>query len=150
MTIDSEKLAALLFLAFGAAAVIMGAGHGFGTLKMLGVGAMPMLAGAALCILGAVQLFKAFRVPEKLPNAFLRSELRPLVLILAAVLAFATLILPAGLIPALAALIGISWYAETGGKRFEVLAVLAVVIVIMIAIFNFGLGLHIRLFAWGA
>jgi hypothetical protein len=149
MIIDSEKLAAFIFLAFGLAAVVMGFGHGFGTLRALGGGAMPVLAGTALCTLGAVQLFRALKVGGKLQSAFLRAELRPLLLILAAVLAFATLILPTGLIPALTALIGISWFAETGGRRFEVLGALVVVIVIMIAIFNFGLGLHIRLFAWG-
>ena len=149
MIIDSEKLAALVFLVFGVGAIVIGAGYGFGTPRAFGVGAMPVLVGVALCILGAIQLFRAFRTDEALPSAFSRSELRPLLLILAAVFAFATLILPTGLVPALTALIGISWFAQKGGKRFEVLAALVVVIVIMIAIFNFGLGLPIRLFAWG-
>ena len=149
MNIDSEKLAALVFLVFGASSIVMGASYGFGTTREFGVGAMPVLVGSALCILGAVQLIRALRTAGPLPSAFLRSELRPLLLVLSAVLAFASLIIPLGLIPALTALIGISWFAETGGKRFEVLGALVVVILVMIAIFNFGLGLPIRLFAWG-
>ncbi len=149
MTIDSEKLAALVFLFFGVSSIVMGAGHGFGTPRAFGVGAMPVLVGSALCILGAIQFLRALRTVDKLPSAFLRSELRPLLLVLAAVFAFASLILPLGLIPALTALIGISWFAQTGGRRFEVIGVLIVVIAVIIAIFVFGLGLPIRLLAWG-
>ena len=149
MTMDADRLAALIFLVFGLTAVVMGFDLGVGRPQEFGVGAMPLLAGAALCILGAVQLFRSFKTAGTLPNPFLRAEIRPLLLIMAAVFAFATLILPMGLIPALTALIGIAWFAKKGGKKFEVLAALVVVIVMMIAIFNFGLGLPIRLFSWG-
>ena len=147
MTISSETLAALIFLFFGAAAIAFGAGYGFGTPRALGAGAMPILVGGALCILGVVQLLRALR-GAGLPSAFSRSDLRPLLLILAAVLAFATLVIPTGLVPALAALIAIAWFAEKGGHNVELAAAMVVVILVMIAIFSFGLGLPIRLFAW--
>jgi hypothetical protein len=148
MTISSETLAALIFLFFGVVAMVFGAGYGFGTPRALGAGAMPMLVGGALCILGVVQLLRAFRHRAGLPSAFSRSELRPLLLILAAVFAFATLVIPTGLVPALAALIAIAWFAEKGGRGVELAAAMVVVILVMIAIFSFGLGLPIRLFAW--
>lgn len=148
MSISSETLAALIFLLFGAAAIALGAGYGFGTPRALGAGAMPILVGVALCILGAVQLVRALRGGVRLPSAFSRSELRPVVLILAAVFAFATLVIPVGLVPALAALIAIAWFAEKGGRSLELAGAMVVVILVMIAIFNLGLGLPIRLFAW--
>lgn len=149
MTINSEVLAALIFLFFGAFAIFMGAGFGFGTPNALGAGAMPVLVGGALCLLGVVQFARALRADVTLPHAFSRSEMRPLFLILAAVFAFATLIIPTGLVPALAVLIAISWFAEKGGRTIELTGALVVVTIVMIAIFKFGLGLPIRLFAWG-
>ncbi|WP_196258138.1 tripartite tricarboxylate transporter TctB family protein [Pelagibacterium limicola] len=149
MTINSEILASLIFLFFGVTAIVFGAGFGFGTPRALGAGAMPVLVGGALCILGGVQFLRALRANGNFPAAFSRSEIRPLVFILSAVFAFATLILPVGLVPALALLIAIAWFSEKGGRHRELVGAMVVVIVVMIAIFNFGLGLPIRLFAWG-
>jgi len=151
MTLNSELLTALIFLAFGAIAVFFGWGYGFGSASALGSGAMPMLAGGGLVILGVVQLLQtraAHRAGERLLSAFPRSELRPLLVILAAILAFGLLIDPLGLIPALAALVGVAWFAESGGRKREMLVVLLVVIAMIVAIFYFGLGIPFRLVAW--
>lgn len=152
MTINSEMLAALLFFVFGLGAAILGWGYGFGTLSQLGTGAMPVLAGAALCLLGLAQFLNATRAMRSgavLAPAFSRSELRPLLLILGAVLAFAVLILPAGLIPALAALTAIAWFAQKGGHKWEFTGAIVGVIILMIAIFKYGLGLPLRLLPGG-
>jgi hypothetical protein len=68
--------------------------------------------------------------------------------ILAAILAFGLLIDRVGLIPSLVALVGISWFAESGGRKREMLTVLLVVIAMIIAIFYFGLGIPFRLVSW--
>ena len=151
MTLNSELLTAMIFLVFGAVAVFIGWGYGFGSASALGSGAMPMLAGGGLVVLGMVQLLRtnaAHRAGERLLSAFPRSELRPLLVILAAILAFGLLIDGLGLIPALAALVTISWFAEAGGRKREMLVVLLVVIAMIVAIFYFGLGIPFRLFAW--
>lgn len=151
MTLNSELLTALIFLVFGAVAVFYGWGYGFGSPSALGSGAMPILAGGGLCILGVAQLLRtsaAHRAGERLASAFPRGEIRPLLVILAAILAFGLLIDPVGLVPALAALVGISWFAESGGRWREMVGVLLVVIALIIAIFYFGLGIPFRLFAW--
>lgn len=151
MTLNSEILTALIFLAFGAVAAIIGWGYGFGTPAALGSGAMPVLAGGGLCILGVLQLLRtnaAHRTGVRLLSAFPRSEMRPLLVILAAILAFGLLIDPLGLIPALTALVGIGWFAEAGGRKREMLAVLLVVILLIVAIFYFGLGIPFRLLSW--
>ncbi|MDF2799757.1 MAG: tripartite tricarboxylate transporter TctB family protein, partial [Devosia sp.] len=53
-----------------------------------------------------------------------------------------------GLLPALAALVGISWFAESGGSKRELLAVIVCVGVLLVAIFYFGLGIPFRLVSW--
>ena len=156
MTLNSELLTALIFLVFGAVAFIVGWGYGFGSPSALGSGAMPMLAGGGLCILGVMQLLRtsaAHRAGERLlaDQRSLRerlTKLRPLLIILAAILAFGLLIDRVGLIPSLAALVGISWFAEAGGRKREMLAVLLVVVVLIVGIFNFGLGIPFRLVSW--
>lgn len=151
MTLNSELLTALIFLVFGAVAVFVRWGYGFGSASALGSGAMPVLCGAGLCVLGALQLLRtraAHQAGERLLSAFPRSEMRPLLIILAAILAFGLMINRVGLIPALVALVAISWFAESGGRKREMLAVLVVVAVMIVAIFNLGLGIPFRLVSW--
>jgi hypothetical protein len=149
MTINSETLAALIFLVFGAAATIIGWGYGLGTPGALGSGAVPVLAGGVLCLLGLVQLARALRAGAKLASAFARAELRPLILILGAVAVFGLLIGPFGLIPALVTLVIIAWFAQPGGRMVELIVILLVTLVLNIGIFHWGLGIPFRLFAWG-
>jgi len=151
MTIHADLLAALIFLVFGALAIAIGYGYGFGTMAALGSGAMPMLVGAGLCVMGVVQLVQtraAGHTGEQLVSAFSRRETRPLLFILGAILAFGLLIDRLGLLPALAALVGISWFADAGGRKLELLAVLVAVAALIVAIFYFGLGIPFRLVAW--
>jgi len=165
MKIHSDLLAALIFLGFGTVAVAIGSGYGFGSPAALGsgampmlvgaglcaMGAMPMLVGAGLCAMGAVQLLQtaaARRAGQQFVSAFPRRELGPLLLILAAVLAFGLLIDRLGLLPALAALVGISWFADSSGREREMLAVMVCVGALLVAIFYFGLGIPFRLVSW--
>ena len=150
-TFSSNMLAGSIFLFFGAAAMVLGWGYGLGTMRQPGSGALPVVIGSALVALGIVQLLGAVREAAMTAGApaFRSSELRPLVLILGAVFAFAVLILPAGLIPALVALIVISWFAQKGGPKWEIAGAMALVIAVIIAIFKYGLGLPLRLFVWG-
>ncbi len=152
MTINSEVLAAALFLVFGLATVILGWNYDVGDISHPGAGAIPVLAGLALCLLGVVQFLNATRAArggEILPRAFSRSEVRPLLLILSAVFAFAFLVTRAGLVPALAALTFIAWFAQKGGRRWEIFGAMITAIVFMIAIFKYGLGIPLRLFVAG-
>lgn len=113
---------------------------------------MPVIVGGALVALGVAQLALAIRTVsggEMSSPAFQRGELRPLVLILGAVFAFAVLIAPLGLVPALIVQIAIAWYAQDGGKRWEVFGAMAAVTGIIILIFKYGLGLPLRLWPAG-
>lgn len=149
MTITSEMLAALIFLVFGLASVLIGWSYGPGTLRMLGAGAMPVLAGGVLTALGAVQMLRALRAAGEGKPAFLRSEMRPLIFILVAVAAFAVIMPLLGLVPALLALVAVAWFADTAGRPVELAAILVVTLVLNVGIFVGGLGLPFRLFTWG-
>lgn len=148
MTINSELLAALIFLVFGAAAAILGWGYGPGTPGALGSGALPVLAGGLLCLLGVVQLVRARRAGQSLPPAFARAEMRPLILILAAVAAFGGMIGPFGLIPALVALVVVAWFAQAAGRPIELAVILTITLALNVAIFRWALGIPFHLFAW--
>lgn len=151
MTIHSDLLAALIFLVFGTLALAIGYSYGFGTLAALGSGAMPMLVGAGLFAMGLVQLVQtsaARRKGQQVISAFSRRETRPLLFILSAILAFGLLIDRVGLLPSLAALVGISWFADESGRKRELLGVLLAVAALIVAIFYLGLGIPFRLVAW--
>lgn len=151
MTIHSDLLAALIFLIFGGVAIAIGYGYGVGTMAALGSGAMPVLVGGGLFVMGIAQLLQttaARRAGHSFVTAFPRGEKRPLLIILAAILAFGLLIDKLGLLPALIALVGISWFAESGGRKREMMAVLVAVILLIVGIFQFGLGIPFRLVAW--
>jgi hypothetical protein len=151
MTVHSDLLAALIFIVFGAVALIVGWGYGFGSFAALGSGAMPVLAGAGLIGLGLIQLAQnsvARRAGEIFASALPVAERRPLLVILAAILAFGLIIGPLGLLPALAALVCISWFAEKGGSFVQLAAVLLVVALLIVGIFYFGLGIPFRLVSW--
>ena len=150
MTINSEVLAAVLFLFFGFVTVILGWDYGIGNIRQPGAGAVPVMAGLLLCALGVGQILNATRAARNgqiLPRAFTRPEARPLLLILCAIFAFALLVTPLGLVPALAALAIISWFAQKGGRRWEIFGATILTIIFMVAIFKYGLGIPLRLFA---
>jgi len=152
MTINSEMLAAVLFIVFGIVAVFLGSAYGFDILSQPGAGAVPVLAGVALFLLGIAQFLNAIRAArggEILPAAFASGEFRPLLLILLAIFAFAVMVVPLGLVPALAALTFIAWFAQKGGRRWEIAGAMVTTIVLMVAIFKYGLGLQLRLFGAG-
>ena len=149
--IDREMLAGLVFTAVGIVAVAVGWGYGFGSFAALGAGAMPVLVGVGLVGLGVIQIARAgaaLRAGEVLEAAFPRAELRPLAIILAAVLVFSLLVDRVGLVPSLAAMVAVSWFAERGGRWREMAAVMVVVLLLIVAIFHWGLGIPFRLVAW--
>ncbi len=63
--------------------------------------------------------------------------------------AFAVLIVPLGLVPALIVQIAIAWYAQDGGERWELFGAMAAVTGIIIVIFKYGLGLPLKLLPAG-
>jgi hypothetical protein len=139
---QKDFLAGLMFAAFGALGVALGAGYRMGTAARMGPGYLPRLLSWTLVALGAaVMLRGVLGAAERVE----RGRWRPLVLITLAIVAFALLIDPLGLLAAGAALILVG---ATAAPRFdwrETLAATALLLALSAAIFVWGLQLPITL-----
>ena len=115
-----DLLAGLLFIAIGIATAVGASDYPLGTLRNIGPGYYPILLGIALALLGAGigwQGLKFERQPTEDEGGL---ALRPLVMVVAAVVAFGLLVRPFGLAVAIVALIAISSFA---GREFSLLRV---------------------------
>jgi putative tricarboxylic transport membrane protein len=113
-----------------------------GTAFRMGPGYFPSVLGGVLTVLGVIVAARALWTaggPVTLPR------LRPLVLVLASVVAFAVLVQSAGLVVATVALVLVS---ALGGSEFrwgEVVVLAVVLAGLAIVVFVYGLGLPIPL-----
>lgn len=95
----------MVFMGMGAAALILGNDLRVGTATRMGPGFIPHAIGWILIALGAAIAVEGFaRDAEQV----VRLHLRPASLIVLSVVVFALLLQPAGLIPAMAAMMAIS------------------------------------------
>jgi putative tricarboxylic transport membrane protein len=137
-----DLLAGLIFAAFGAAGVLVGAGYRMGSAARMGPGWMPRLLAWSLLALGAVLVVRALAAGDEPVE---RGRWRPLLCVTAAIVAFALLIDRAGLLAAGAAAIALGAF---GGSEFRwgEAALLAVALLAACsAIFVWGLGLPLAL-----
>lgn len=104
-----------IYVAFGAAAVLIGREYSFGTAGRMGPGYFPVVLGAMLALIGSVSVIRSFIAPGEPIGAF---AWKPLILLLLGVLLFAALIKPAGLVIALLALV-LTSAAASENFRFE-------------------------------
>lgn len=125
----------LLFLAVGIAAFYLGADYSMGTLQRPGSGVLPRLLAWALIAVGAILSLKSLAIEGPGLGNW---QLRPLLLVPAATLAFALLVDRAGLVVAMLASMTLTALGtpETRLREF------AIFTVIMLAI---GVGMFIKL-----
>jgi hypothetical protein len=114
-----DFLAGLLFIGIGIATVIGASDYPLGTIRNIGPGYYPILLGIALTLLGGAIALKGLKVSDEAADED-GFALRPLIMVVAAVVAFALLVRPFGLGPAIVALIVISSFA---GRDFSILRV---------------------------
>lgn len=135
---------ALLFIAGLIYAGYAAGRYELGTLRHMGPGMFPAALGVLLATFGILILLPAlFRQGEQLAIRLL-----PPLFILAGVAAFALLIRPFGLIPAVLAVTIIASLAEREFHPVKAAALGAVLALIACLIFRVGLGLPIPLFRW--
>ena len=116
-----DFFAGLLFVAIGLATAIGASDYALGTIRNIGPGYYPIMLGIALTLLGAAIAFQGLRVStEPAGEQEGGLALRPLIMVLAAVVAFGVLVRPYGLGPAILALIVISSFA---GRDFSIVRV---------------------------
>ena len=141
MRIKSPKdfWAGLMFIAFGLAAMVIALkNYQFGTSVRMGPGYFPAVLGGLLVALGAMVSFGSLAIEGPRVPKF---NSRPLLLVLAACVAYGYLIKPAGLVIATIALVVVS---ALGGHEFkwkEVSILALVLIVFSVLVFVKGLTL---------
>jgi hypothetical protein len=138
--------AGLLFLFFGAVATWFARDYPMGTALRMGPGYFPMVLGVMLLALGAITCAAGLALRGE---PIERMRTRPLLLILAAVGAFALAVEPAGIVVAtvLATALAAAASPESRAREFAVL--LAVLLALAVGVFTYGLGLPFKLMPGG-
>lgn len=146
---SKDMLGGLLLLAAGLWVALYCIAHfDLGSLRRMGTGAYPALGGAILAALGlAIALPPLLRGAR--PARFDPPPLRASAAILGSVLAFALLVRPFGLFPAIAALVTLSGLA--GGDRPSpagLAGMIAALCLLAWAVFGLGFSLGLRMLDW--
>lgn len=135
---------ALLILAGGAVSGIAISNYPLGTMSRMGPGMFPAGLGGLLAILGLILVIQSFRREGHRPDIRIWSPL----FVLGGVAAFAILIAPFGMIPAILGIVIISSLAELRVKPASVALLCLALCLIAPGVFKFGLGLQVPLFRW--
>ena len=134
-----DFFAGLMFIAVGAAAIIISLNYALGTAARMGPAYFPRILGGLLILLGLVLCLRSLRLDGA---AITRFTWRPIVLILGSVVLFGIVVQTTGLVLATFLLIALS---TLGGREFhwkEVLLASAVLSAIAVGLFIVGLGLQ--------
>jgi hypothetical protein len=138
---QKDFFAGLIFVAFGAIFALGATAYRMGEAARMGPGYFPFLLGCLLAALGLALLAGSLFVRAK-DGAVERLHLRPVVLVLGPIAAFALLLRPAGVVVAIVALIMISSRASDEYRPKEAILNTVVLIAASLAIFVWGLNLQ--------
>lgn len=136
--------AGVLFIGAGAAAIVFALGHPFGTTAAMGPGYFPTVLGSLLIVLGVIVAGRSLR-PSKALVAMGAARMRPLVLVLASVVAFGVTLPRLGLVIASMLLVVVSRAAAPGFRTVEVVVFGAALTVFCTAVFVWGLKMPMAL-----
>lgn len=135
----------LMFSAIGVFFVAFAQDYPMGTASRMGPAYFPTVLGALLALLGVVVAIKglASRPTDGTDGRVERFDWRAVLLVLGAVVVFGLLLKPAGLVLAMAALIGVASAGSEEVRLKEVIALALVMGAIVWAVFIYGLKLTI-------
>jgi Tripartite tricarboxylate transporter TctB family len=137
--------AGLIFVAVGVFAIVIGRDYSLGSATRMGPGYFPALLGWLLTILGAIIALRSLAIDGP---AIGRIGFRPLILILASMLAFAALLEAAGLVIATVALITIGCLATAESRVRESVPLTVALVAVALGLFVYGLGLPLKVWPW--
>jgi len=135
---NREVWVGLMFLATGAAALVIARKYPFGTVLRMGPGYFPTVLGGILVLFGIALIVTGWRRPEPIPGGW---SPRALILLPLSMVAFGVLVERAGFIPAMVVLVFGSAAAGREFKLGEVLLLTVVLTALSVAVFIWGLGL---------
>jgi hypothetical protein len=139
---SKDLIAGLIFIFFGIAAIWLAQDYPMGNARRMGPAYFPSIIGGALVIFGFVisaRSLWSLSEPVRLPT------LRPLIMIIGAVVGFALLLKPLGLVLALFVLILISCLGGSEFRLREVAILYILLVLIAVIFFVYGLGLQFSL-----
>ena len=128
----------LLYIFFGASAIIIGRDYNMGTALRMGPAFFPTILGAVLAVIGAIAVIRSFITPGTPIGAV---SFKGLVLVTLSVVAFGFLVRGAGLVVALPLLVIISAYASTRFQWRSALIMAAGLTIFCALVFVKGLGI---------
>lgn len=137
--------AGIIFIVVGIIALVIGRDYSLGTTTRMGPGYFPAMLGALLTLLGIVIAARTFLVAGA-PIDPVRG--RPIILIIASMLAFAALLEPAGLVIATVALVVVGCLASTETGIRDVAILIVFLLTVALGLFVYGLGLPIKIWPW--
>ena len=132
--------AGALFIAFGTAAITIGASYPVGTAARMGPGYFPRVLGLILVVLGLILAVRALKLTGA-PLAM--RNVKPLLIVLGSVLAFGLAATRLGIVAATVLLIVISSTADREFRWKEALISSAVLAALTVAAFIWGLGVQL-------
>ena len=138
-----DFLSGIIFIAFGAAAVVIANDYSMGSAGRMGPGYFPSVLGILLTLIGAAGVIRSL-VKHGTPLG--RFAVREIFLVLVSIIAFGVLIRGAGLAIAVVALVMASGYASVKFKVAPYLAVAGGLAVFSVLVFVKGLGLPMPMF----
>jgi putative tricarboxylic transport membrane protein len=144
MRIRSPKdfWAGLIFVAIGAAFILLASQYRLGTMHRMGPAMFPILVGSVLAVLGAIIALRSFVLDgEPVPRFYAR----PIGVSLLAIVLFGVALQWLGLVAAIAVLVLVGAYAAREVRPLETVALAAVMIVFSVAVFVWLLGLPLPL-----
>ena len=134
-----DFFAGLMFVAFGLAAIVIGAGYPLGAAARMGPGYFPRILGILLIVLGAALALRALRLQGT--RITLESP-RPLLIVIGSVVLFGLTAPTLGLVIASILLIFVSSAASSEFRWKEALVSGVVLAALSVAGFIWGLGLQ--------
>jgi hypothetical protein len=139
---SEDFFAGLIFIFFGVAAVWVAQDYPMGTTRRMGPAYFPTILGGALAVLGLAISARSLWIHGK-PVQF--PTFRPLIAILGAVIGFALLLEPLGLVLAVFVLVLISGLGSTPFRVRESVLLYIVLVLMAVTFFVYGLGLQFSL-----
>ncbi|HEV2573093.1 MAG TPA: tripartite tricarboxylate transporter TctB family protein [Beijerinckiaceae bacterium] len=135
----------LVFMAVGIIAVVGASQYPIGTLARMGPGFFPLCLGILLVVVGLISLAGSLRSDDVIAEPV---SVRALVVITLAVVVSALLLLQAGLLVAIPALVIISAFASPSVKWLPLLVTTVVLTALAYGVFVWGLNMQIPLVWW--
>lgn len=145
----NDALAAAAVLALGVFGIVESLGYRLGAMRNIGPGVFPLIVSAGLVISGLLILIEALAVRPGAEDADMSGAApRVLIFVTAALLAFAVLMPPAGLVPAIVVAVGLSALADGSLRLWQVAALAAGVAGFCALVFVYFLNLPLDLVRW--